>query len=119
VEKKGRRQRFSIHIIISRGLRIGVVSSGILMVLGIILYTVTGNISFPAGDVTLPWVFTAFLNLNPAAVISLGILTLIATPVVRVLVAAAAFFHEGDQLYTFVAALVFIILVISFLIAGA
>ena len=89
------------------------------MVLGIILYNVTGNTGFPAGNVTLPWVFTAFLSLNPAAVIFLGVLILIATPVVRVLVAATAFFREGDHLYTFVATLVFIILVISFLIAVA
>ena len=111
-------QKFSINRIIGRGLRIGVVLSGILMAIGFILYNITGDSTFPLGPVSVPWILQGFLNLNPAAVIFLGILVLIATPVVRVLIAASAFLHEGDRIYTLIAIFVFIVLMISFLMAA-
>jgi uncharacterized membrane protein len=117
MEKNGNMQKSSINRIIGRGLRTGVVLSGILMVIGFILYNITGDSTFPLGRVSIPWILAALFNLNPAAVIFLGILVLIATPVVRVLIAASAFFHEGDHIYTLIAIFVFIILMISFLMA--
>ncbi|MEM2934447.1 MAG: DUF1634 domain-containing protein [Methanocellales archaeon] len=50
-------------------------------------------------------------------VINLGILMLIATPILRVLAALATFAINGEKFYVFISTLVFSILLVSFLIA--
>jgi uncharacterized membrane protein len=49
--------------------------------------------------------------LEPAAVVQLGLLTLLATPVVRVAVSVGAFALERDRLYTAITLTVLLILV--------
>ena len=51
--------------------------------------------------------------LEPAAIVQLGLLTLVATPVVRVAASAAAFASEGDRLYTAITLVVLAILLVS------
>ena len=59
--------------------------------------------------------FEALTNLNPIAIILLGVFILVATPIVRVLVSIIVFFCDGDILYVVLATFVFIILAINFL----
>ncbi len=50
------------------------------------------------------------------AIIMLGLLALIATPVLRVAVSVATFLHEGDRTYSLITAYVLLVLVVGFLI---
>lgn len=52
---------------------------------------------------------------SSAAIIGLGLLVLIATPIARVLIAAAGFARERDWLYTVISLVVFAILLFSLL----
>ena len=51
--------------------------------------------------------------LEPLAIAQLGLLTLLATPVVRVAASVVAFASEGDRLYTAITAIVLAILLAS------
>ena len=51
--------------------------------------------------------------LEPLAIVQLGLLTLLATPVVRVAASVVAFASEGDRLYTAITAVVLAILLAS------
>jgi uncharacterized membrane protein len=53
---------------------------------------------------------------KPYAIIMLGLLVLIATPVVRVAVSVATFLWDGDRLYALITAYVLAVLVVSFAI---
>lgn len=46
------------------------------------------------------------LNLNGAAIVQLGVIALIATPILRVLFSAISFFIERDYLYVFITLIV-------------
>jgi uncharacterized membrane protein len=63
-------------------------------------------------------IFTGALHLEAAAVIQLGILLLIATPVARVALALFGFLLERDYLYTVVSAIVLGVLIYSLLQTG-
>ena len=52
------------------------------------------------------------------SIIQLGLLLLIATPIARVVLAAAGFLFERDRLYFWVSLIVFVILLYSLLHAG-
>ncbi len=60
-------------------------------------------------------IFTHLLDGSGAAVIGVGLLVLIATPILRVIFAAAGFARERDWLYTAISLLVFAILAYSLL----
>jgi len=55
---------------------------------------------------------------NSAAIIQVGLLLLILTPVVRVAFAVVGFFLERDRLYTVVSLIVFVILMFSLIHAS-
>jgi uncharacterized membrane protein len=54
--------------------------------------------------------------LEPLAITQLGLLTLLATPVVRVAASVVAFASEGDRLYTVITLMVLAILLASILL---
>jgi uncharacterized membrane protein len=56
---------------------------------------------------------TRLAVLEPLAIAQLGLLTLLATPVVRVAASVVAFASEGDRLYTVITAIVLAILLTS------
>jgi uncharacterized membrane protein len=64
-------------------------------------------------------VFSGALALKPYAIISLGLLVLIAIPVMRVAVSTIAFALERDWLYGLITAFVFAMLMLSFAIGEA
>ena len=69
--------------------------------------------TFPS---TLEQVWSGILNLQPQAVIALGILLLIATPVITVTASAVAFAVERDRRYVIISLIVLAILLTSLLI---
>lgn len=105
-------------------LRAGVIVAAVIALAGGIWYLsahgreVPGYGTFrgePAFLRQIPEMVHSVLSGQSAALIQLGLLTLIAVPIVRVAVSILAFALERDWLYVGVTALVFIILLVSLL----
>jgi uncharacterized membrane protein len=118
-------------------LRIGVSASAVCILLGVIVLVVTGatgyggtisNLShltrytsgaqgrFPTapGDV-----IAGLVQFKPYAIIALGLLLLILTPVIRVAASIVIFLLERDYAYVVITAFVLLILIVSFLLGKA
>lgn len=99
-------------------LRGGVIASAAITLLGLLLLPfrpggLTDLKTFPH---TLGAVWMGLLGLHPQAIIALGLLLLIATPVVTVTASAIAFAIERDRRFVVIALLVLAILITSFLL---
>jgi uncharacterized membrane protein YfcA/uncharacterized membrane protein len=100
----------------------GVTLSSLIIVIGFVLLLITpGTLSthlntFPH---TLQNLWTTLLVGSPLAIIVLGLLLLIATPVMRVATSILAFALERDRLYVIITTLVLLILLYSiFFVSG-
>jgi uncharacterized membrane protein len=121
-----------VEILISRLLRVGVVVSLTVVVLGTIftfvhhreylashaaMSDVTGeNARFPQ---TVTDVLRGVRAKQGRAIVLLGLLLLIATPVMRVAVSILAFMYERDRIYMLITALVLALLLLSFVLGRA
>lgn len=108
-------------ITIAWALQGGVIVSSFILVIGCWLLLFSSPHQLSAHDLqtfphTIAQVWTGLLMLQPQAVIALGLLLLIATPVIRVAVSLLAFALEHDWLYVVITFLVLAILIISFLL---
>ncbi len=115
-----------MEIEIGHMLRIGVSLSALVVFVGGILY-LRSEVQLPdyvhfhamADHLrTIGGVFHGVARFDAASVIQLGILLLIATPVVRVVFCIVGFARQRDRLYVAVSALVLAILIYS-LMSGA
>lgn len=61
-------------------------------------------------------VFEGVLELQGRAVVTAGLLVLIATPVLRVMVSIFAFIYQRDRIFTLITAVVFGLLMLSFVL---
>lgn len=117
--------------LISAVLRVGVLTSLATILLGTVIAFVhhPEYISSPRsllhlsrpGDTfphTLRDVLTGLAGLRGQAIVVLGLLMLIATPVVRVAVSILFFLEEGDLTYVAITSTVLVLLVLSFFIGG-
>jgi uncharacterized membrane protein len=111
-----------LEVAIGRMLQTGVMLAALVVLLGGILYLrqSTGprpdyihfhgekdNLRSPAKIVA------GAIHGNPEAIIQFGLLLLIATPIVRVMVAAAGFLIEKDHMYVWVSLAVLAVLLFS------
>lgn len=103
-------------------LRAGTLSSAFVILVGGVLYlTRHGNErpdyhtfhGVPAQLHTLSGIFSGAFHGRSLAVIQLGLLMLIATPIARVLFSVIAFLAERDYLYVVVSAIVLVVLLYS------
>jgi uncharacterized membrane protein len=118
-----------VELLISNLLRVGVMLSLILIVLG----TVTTFVQHPEylsdrtslghlidpGSATphgLSEVIAGVRRFQGEALVTAGLLFLIATPVMRVGVSIFAFIYQHDRLYTLITAMVFCLLLLSFVL---
>ncbi len=115
--------------VVGNVLRYGVLISAIIIVFGTVeLIAASGNSDvlgsivynpdkIPHGnfDVSLSGLLSGLEGLQPYALIELGAIVLIATPVSRVLISVLLFAAEGDKLYVVVTAVVLILLLFSLL----
>jgi len=85
----------AVERILAKVLRIGSIFAGAMLAVGIVAMLATGGTTWSV------WLITA------------GLITLLATPVMRVLVAAIVFVHERDWLYA-----LFCLVVLCALAAG-
>src|SRR5712692_3811208 len=116
--------------VIGNVLRYGVLISAIIIIFGTLeLISASGNSDvlrsiaynpdrIPHGnfDVGLSDLVGCLLALQPYALIELGAIVLIATPVSRVLISVFLFAAEGDKLYVVMTALVLFLLLFSMLV---
>ncbi|MGB8345952.1 MAG: TSUP family transporter [Ktedonobacteraceae bacterium] len=103
-------------------LQIGVLVSALVILIGVVmLFLSPGGLS-PDKFLTFPHSFSAvgagLLALRPQSVIVLGLLLLIATPVMRVAVSIVAFALEHDRGYVVITLIVLIILLCSLFLLG-
>lgn len=106
---------------ISQSLRWGVVISCLTIGAGLILYLFTGGGGYP-GDLfpaSIPQVLTGLAHGKPFAVIDLGLLLLIATPIFRVAVSIFAFVLDRDLPYVLITSYVLAMLILSLLLGKA
>ena len=115
-----------LEILISRILRAGVIASVTLIVVGMIATFVQHPDYLSSSAVldcavgpgaTFPHEFDALLasirQMRGEAIVTLGLLVLIATPVMRVAVSVVAFTHHRDRTYALITAVVLSLLLLS------
>ncbi|MBW9141588.1 MAG: DUF1634 domain-containing protein [Candidatus Aramenus sp.] len=115
--------------LIGNALRIGVIISSVFIILGSVLLFVVGHsngytlsqISSPESVVNTSefppiQVTKGVEDLQPLDLIFLGLMILIATPVVRVVLGIAQFASERNKLYTIITAIVFFNLMLAIFI---
>lgn len=122
----------AIESVVVRVLRIGVYTSVVLILLGVALTAIQlrGELMDPArlSDFagnraprprTLPELGAGLVALAPESIVALGILVLIATPIVRVLASMIAFIRLRDRTFAIVTAAVLLALLVSFALGRA
>ncbi|MCX6649599.1 MAG: DUF1634 domain-containing protein [Candidatus Bathyarchaeota archaeon] len=95
-------------------LRVGVVASAALMVLGLALNQITGDVSCPTGILSLEWMLFGDPFLAPSHVLFLGFMILLATPVARIVYSAVSFTVRRDYVYAALTSFVLLVLIFSF-----
>lgn len=114
-----------IEGVISAVLGYGVALSFAVLLIGSVLLFVEGGQSVtlnltgaatPLGPLT---VLAGVLQLQPVSIIDLGLLILIAIPVIHVGVSVAAFLVESDYIYAVIASFVLLVLLTSLLLGQA
>jgi Predicted membrane protein len=107
-----------IELIISKSLTIGVLVSAAVTFAGLLLFFITGSGGYPGNSypTNLLLIFQGLFLLRPYAVILTGLFILILTPVFRVGVSIVLFIKEKDYAFAKITALVFLILLISFML---
>ena len=135
-EKKTNDESLRIELFIAQLLRWGVMLSFVIVALGIGAVIVTGQTGYqqirlddvnsivqyrvtPEFPNSLGDVWSGLLALKPYSIIVLGLLVLIAIPVMRVAVSVVAFVMERDWLYVWITAFVLLVLLLSFAIGEA
>jgi uncharacterized membrane protein len=127
-----------MELLISRLLRFGVTLSSTIILAGVLLMIFTHSTGYSAAGsyhlklilpyhphttaefpTAVPEVVAGVRALKPFAIVMLGILLLIATPVLRVAVSLVAFILEGDRAYVWITLYVLVVLVVSFAIGRA
>lgn len=106
------RDKDTMELKISRFLRMGVITSAGVILIGLIMLLLSGKSGYPGEN--FPTTFTAIVRglilLKPYAVILIGLLLLIFTPIFRVMVSILFFMRERDYLYVVITSVVFMIL---------
>lgn len=109
-----------VELVISQVLRGGVLLSAAIIGIGVVWfywrYLMARGPGLVVSDFphTLGGVGTGLVHGDPLAVIALGLLILLATPIVRVAVSIVAFAVERDWTFVVVTGLVLLILLVSF-----
>ncbi|WP_054857839.1 DUF1634 domain-containing protein [Vulcanisaeta sp. JCM 16159] len=118
--------KWDMDYVIGLTLRYGVIISIALILIGVALFHVKGEAlgcgealimspTSPINTTVIPpaYALSRLPNLDPLSFIILGLMVLIATPVLRVALGIASFAMERDWLYVFITAVVFINLMLA------
>jgi uncharacterized membrane protein len=113
-----------MEVIMGRLLQVGVLLASFVMLVGGVLYTRTHHAEAPNYRVFssepqnlrhLGGVISGIRTGEPAAIIQLAVILLIATPVARVVFALIGFAIERDKLYILVSSVVLLVLLFGFI----
>jgi uncharacterized membrane protein len=121
-----------MEIYISQVLRIGVLISGTIILAGLALYIIQGGSSDVAraqlsqvmngGGQSTPTspasIWHGLVHGSSIAIIQLGVLALILTPMTRVAMTAGLFLAQRDKVFVAITSVVFIILVLGLIGVG-
>jgi uncharacterized membrane protein len=111
-----------VHQIIGNILRIAVVVAAVIVFIGGILYLIQNGSNSPEYHVfkgepkslrTISGILKELLVLDGVGIIQIGLLLLIATPVVRVIFSVFAFALQRDSIYVVVTLIVLTVLIYS------
>ena len=121
--------KWDMDYVIGLTLRYGVIISITLVLIGIALFHVKGEAlgcsetlimspTSPINTTVIPptYALSRLPNLDPLSFVILGLMVLIATPVLRVALGIASFAMERDWLYVFITAVVFMNLMLAIFI---
>jgi uncharacterized membrane protein len=104
----------NLEKIISWTLRIGVILSAMLVVAGSITYFLERSTNqAPSSNFSVLLVFQDLLRGNPIALILLGVIVLVATPIARVLELVISYGWEKDRTYTLLSFLVLALMLVG------
>ncbi|MCH3964786.1 MAG: DUF1634 domain-containing protein [Clostridium sp.] len=114
-DKKLKENTREMEKIISTFLFVGVLTSSAVIIIGLIMFLISGSSGYPGNFYpTYPFeILHGCMALKPYSIILLGLMLLIAIPIFRVGISILVFFKEKDFLYVKITAVVFIILIIS------
>lgn len=113
---------YDMEQLIGQVLRLGVLISGTVAIIGGIWYlfqkgsgtpyytTFNGE---PAGYTSLTGIFKGLATGSASEIIQLGVVILIATPIVRIFFSLASFVIERDRLYVIITSIVLLIILFS------
>ncbi|MCL5281044.1 MAG: DUF1634 domain-containing protein [Planctomycetes bacterium] len=116
-----------LEVIIGYTLRTGVITAAVIVLIGGVLYLVENSSGTPHYQTfqaaaehsdTLSGIAQNIYALNSNGIIQLGLLVLIATPIVRVILSVVAFALERDLLYVVATVIVLAVLLYSLLGQG-
>ena len=113
----------NIETVLGNLLRTGVITAASVVMIGAIIflvrhgqeipsYHIFKGISFNFSD--FGTLYNGILSFNSVSIMELGVLLLIATPVLRVVFSVFAFLYEKDYMYVLFTLIVLLVLVFSF-----
>lgn len=111
-----------IQLLIGKQLRIGVIVSSVIVFIGGVIYLIRHGHEQPSyGDFTgvregladLPGIWQGVMENKGMNIIQLGVVLLIATPIIRIAFSVIAFLIEKDYLYVGITLLVLGVIVFS------
>lgn len=103
-----------MEALVSTILRAGVLMSGALILFGLTLTIVTGDTSYPNGNMDIDWLIRGDPFFAPSHILFLGFLTLIATPVLRIAASIYVYTKLHDNAFTIITTIVLFVLMVSF-----
>lgn len=127
---KGETSEYDLNSIISLVLKYGVVTSAVILLVGLSLLLAEKPAGLPASisqlistdyarpTLDLGQLFSGAVNGQPISVISLGLVVLLATPIARVLASVLIFAVEKDKVYVAITLIVLAILLLSLFVVG-
>jgi uncharacterized membrane protein len=111
------KHRRQLVLVIHRILTLGLIASTVSILTGLALDAIRQR-TLPREVPRITEVASQIWGLQPSGFLSLGLLILIATPILRVMGSFAAFVHERDWRYVGVTAIVLVIILASVLSGG-
>lgn len=107
----------SLEKIIGTTLRVGVVLSATLVVLGLtLLYADRSPSHINSSSYGIHQVLVGLISGNPASIVFLGVIVLVATPTIRVLELVLNYAWEKDRLYVVLSAMVLTLMLFGILV---